>query len=41
MQSLHKAIPMEVFMKELAPTVWPPGKRAGTGVMTYLSPPLV
>ena len=30
MQSYHKTIPMELFMEELAPTVWPTGKRAGT-----------
>jgi len=29
MQSYHKVIPMEQFMEESAPTVWPPGKRAG------------
>lgn len=29
MQSYHKTIPMEQFMEELAPLVWPPGRRAG------------
>ena len=28
-QSYHKVILMEQFMDQLAPTVWPPGRRAG------------
>lgn len=28
-QQYHKAITAEQFMKELAPTLWPPGKRSG------------
>lgn len=32
MQSYHKAIPMEQFMEELAPLVWPPGRRAGNAI---------
>ena len=29
MQSYHKVTPMEQFMEQLAPTVWPPGRRTG------------
>ena len=32
-RSYHKVVTMEIFMKELAPVVWPAGHRAGNGGM--------